>query len=139
MRKRQTGREHRLDAAGQMLERPIHGVVGIRRAGERAVRSRWKAGASAGARRHAVSPADATRHRHAVFGQCAGLVGAEHGRRAQRLDGRGAARENARLRHTPGAHHHEDREHQRKFFRQHDMPSAMPASSAFSHDPRSSP
>ena len=57
--------------------------------------------------------------RHAVLGQRAGLVGAQHGGRAQRLDRGGAPRQHARPRDAPRAHRHEDGQHDRKLLRQH--------------------
>ena len=58
-------------------------------------------------------------HRHAVFGERAGLVGAQHGGRAQRLDGGGAPGQHSGVRDAPGAHRHEHRKHERELLGQH--------------------
>jgi hypothetical protein len=58
-------------------------------------------------------------NRHAILGQGSGLVGAQHRRRTERFDGRRPARQHPGARDTPGAHRHEDRQHHRKFLRQH--------------------
>ena len=57
--------------------------------------------------------------RHPVLGQCAGLVGAQHRRGAQGFDRRSAPGQHARPRDSPGAHRHEDSEHDRELFGQH--------------------
>ena len=64
---------------------------------------------------------------HAVQGQRAGLVHAQHGGRAQRLDGRHAAGEHMLLGNAPGAQGQENRQHHREFFRQVAMARVMPA------------
>jgi len=55
--------------------------------------------------------------RHAVAGQGAGLVGAEHGDRAQRLDRRRAPDQCLVLGHPPRAQREEHREHHRELLR----------------------
>ena len=52
--------------------------------------------------------------RHPVLGQRAGLVRAQHRRRAERLDGRSASGQHPRPRDAPGAHRHEHGEHDRE-------------------------
>ena len=56
-------------------------------------------------------------HRHLVEGQRPRLVDAEHGGRAQRLERRNPAGQDALLRDAPGAERQEDREHGRKLVR----------------------
>ena len=77
--------------------------------------------------------------RHPVLGQRAGLVGAQHRRRTERLDRRGAAREHARreIRHAPIAMKTVSTTGNSSG--SIDMPSAMPASSASSQPPRRVP
>ena len=57
-------------------------------------------------------------HRHAVPGQRAGLVRAQHRGRAQRLDGSRPSRQHAFVRQAPRAHGHEHREDERELFGQ---------------------
>src|SRR5271156_1048195 len=54
-----------------------------------------------------------------VLGERAGLVGAEHRRRAKCLYRGDAPGQDAGSRNTPGTHHHEDRQDERELLRQH--------------------
>ncbi len=56
--------------------------------------------------------------RHAVLGQRAGLVHAQHRGGPERLDGRDAAGQHPLLRDAPGAQGQEDRQHDRELLRQ---------------------
>ena len=56
---------------------------------------------------------------HPVLGQCAGLVRAEDGRGAERLDGCGAACQHARLGDAPRPHHHEHGQDERELLGEH--------------------
>ena len=109
--------------ARQGMERPLHRVERLGRAGEQAELAQVVE-----LRRHfrAVLRAEDVPirqpqldDRHPVFGEGAGLVGAQHGGRAQRLDRRRAPRQDARQRNSPRAHRHEDGQDHRKLFRQH--------------------
>ncbi len=55
---------------------------------------------------------------HAVLGERAGFVGAEHGGGTQSFNARGAARQYPRLGYAPGAHGHKYRHHQWELLRQ---------------------
>jgi hypothetical protein len=109
----------------QVVKGLLHRVERIDRAGERAegdhvakaLRHRG-AGRLARPAGRAIGQAE-FRDGHAVLGERAGLVGAQHGCRAERFDGRGAPREHARARDAPGAHREEHGEDDREFFRQH--------------------
>ena len=109
--------------ARQGMERPLHRVERLGRAGEQAELAQVLE-----LRRHfhAVLRVEDVPirqpqldDRHPVFGEGAGLVGAQHGGRAQRLDRRRAPRQHARQRNSPRAHRHEDGQDDRKLFRQH--------------------
>jgi hypothetical protein len=54
---------------------------------------------------------------HAVLGECAGLVDAQHRGRAKRLDRRNAPREHVAARNAPCAQRQENRQHYGKLFR----------------------
>jgi len=59
------------------------------------------------------------RHRHAVLGQRAGLVAAQHGGGAQRFDGVDTPRQHAFARQASGPERREDGEHHRVLLGQH--------------------
>ena len=90
---------------------PIHRIECLRRAGEGGPAQQLCPLRSRG--RHAFGD------RHLVPGEGAGLVGAQHRRRAEDLDGRGTPGQDVPARDPPGAHRHEDREDQGKLLRQH--------------------
>jgi len=71
-----------------------------------------------GAGLHAVvrcRPGPQLPDRHAVGGQCAGFVNAQHGGGAQQFDRRNTSGQYVFARQPPGAQAHEEREHNRQF------------------------
>ena len=107
-----------VEPARRLMQRALHRVERVRRTGERGRSSSSVAqrGVScvAGPR---VRRRDQFGHRHPVLGQRAGLVGAQHRDRAQRLDRRRAPHQRLVPRHAPRAQREEHRQHDRKFFR----------------------
>jgi len=107
---------------GKGVERLFHGIERVACAGENSILEKrcelavertfvlLAPGAIAGAQ------AD---DRHAVLGEGASLVGAEHCGGPERLDCRDTPGQDTGARDAPGAHHHEDGKDERKFFRQH--------------------
>ena len=74
--------------------------------------------ASAAASTRATRPRRYVRERHPVLGERAGLVHAQHRRRAERFDRRHAPREHAVARDAPGAEREEHRQHHRELLGQ---------------------
>jgi len=111
--------------SGQRDQRAVHRVEGLLLAGQlrgfeqgvEGLRQRHLTGAPAVPLR--VLAPHQFGHRHAVLGQRAGLVGGQHGGRAERLDHRGAPRQHALARQPPGAHRHEDGEDEHELLGQH--------------------
>ena len=111
--------------AAKIMKRLLHRVEGISRTGEHAeldqvmelLRHFPPGGVARPKRFAALEPQ--LGDRHPVLGQRAGLVRAQHRRRAERFDGGGAPGQHARPRDAPGAHRHEDGEDDRKLFGQH--------------------
>ena len=107
------------------MERAFHRVEGSVRARPRREpsqrsRPRGKAGRAIRVQpQHGAIGIAQLRDRHAVLGQRARLVGAEHRGRAQRLDGSSAAGQHPDPGDAPGAHDGEHRQHQGEFLGQH--------------------
>ncbi len=97
-------------AAREVAESLIHRIIGVRCAcqgrhlGQRTEGSRQRSG---GLGRYGRSVCAQRRHGHAVLGQRAGLVGAQNGRFAQRLDRSRTAGQDTRPGQAPCPHDHE--------------------------------
>ena len=107
----------------QITARLLHRVIGIRaarqdRVFDKPVIGLREVGPNSGRDRKALAIDLQLGDSHAVERQGAGLVRAEDGDRAERFHRRRSAGQHFALRHTPRAHDHENRQHERKFFRQ---------------------
>ena len=99
----------------------VHGLLGTGHDAqfhERKEIRRQRQGTRRGAHYAAIRQAQ-LRHAHPVFRQGTGLVGAQDGGGPQGFDGRLPSRQHAGLRHPHRPHRHENRQHNREFFRQH--------------------
>ena len=108
----------------ELVKGPLHGVHGMAGAGQQARMGEalkgLRHGLPAGRQPQDLPIGEPELHDgHAVFGEGAGLVGAEDRGRAQGLDGGGPAGQHPRLADAPGPHGHEDRQHHRQFGGQH--------------------
>ena len=108
----------RVQCRGGLVQGAVHGVDRIRAARQHArVEQRAQVGRQRRLHAAALCAGHQLGDRHAVAGEGAGLVGAQHGDRAQRLDRRGAPDQGLVPRHPPRAQREEHREHHREFFR----------------------
>lgn len=102
------------------MDSSIHGVCRIRRTGaKRGMEQIFNAISEGLVMAPKLSADRDQRQSHTILGQGTGLVGAEYGRRTQRLNSGGPASQYAATRYPPGPHGHEYGQDQRDFFWQH--------------------